>query len=256
MTIACARCHDHKFDPIPDQPITTRWPASFAARQTYSGVDARQKGAVDAQLDLAGRHDTAAQASADSCSAAQARQKEIAQVEAQIENLQENGVGQGPEQAPIKRKVRESNRSRGRRSQISKALREKIKELNDKLDKLEAEPTPPGNSAMGVVDSRSPTNCQVLVRGEIKDKGPEVPRGVLTVLKTSQVARINPRHSGRLELAQWIASKNNPLTARVMVNRVWGHLFGQGLVDRSTTSARSATSRAIPNCSTPWRSNS
>jgi hypothetical protein len=58
-----------------------------------------------------------------------------------------------------------------------------------------------------------------------------VPRGVLSVLKTPQGTHINPRQSGRLELAHWIANKDNPLTARVMVNRVWEHLFGQGLVD-------------------------
>ena len=50
---------------------------------------------------------------------------------------------------------------------------------------------------------------------------------MLTVLKTSQ-AQIDPRHSGRLELARWIANRDNPLTARVMVNRVWEHLLGQG----------------------------
>jgi hypothetical protein len=72
----------------------------------------------------------------------------------------------------------------------------------------------------------------VLNRGELKDKGAEVPRGVLTVLKTPQ-GNINPHHSGRLELAHWIASKDNPLTARVMVNRVWQHLFGQALVPSS-----------------------
>jgi hypothetical protein len=70
----------------------------------------------------------------------------------------------------------------------------------------------------------------VLNRGELKDKGAEVPRGVLTVLRTLPANHINPNHSGRLELAHWIASKDNPLTARVMVNRIWGHLFGQALV--------------------------
>ena len=112
-----------------------------------------------------------------------------------------------------------------------KVVREKIKELEDQLDELEGEATPPSNLAMGVQDAASPTNCNVLVRGELKDKGAEVPRGVLTVLKTPQAAHVNPRRSGRLELAHWIASKDNPLTARVMVNRVWEHLFGQGLVD-------------------------
>ena len=65
----------------------------------------------------------------------------------------------------------------------------------------------------------------------MSDPGPQVPRGVLTVLKTAPAAHVDPRHSGRMELAHWIASRDNPLTARVMVNRVWGHLFGQGLVD-------------------------
>ncbi len=110
-------------------------------------------------------------------------------------------------------------------------MRDKVKELRDEIEKLEAQKTPAGNLAMGVVEAPAPTNCQVLVRGEIKDKGAEVPRGVLTVLKTPAANRINPRHSGRLELAQWIASKSNPLTARVMANRVWSHLLGHGLVE-------------------------
>jgi hypothetical protein len=81
---------------------------------------------------------------------------------------------------------------------------------------------------MGVRDG-TPGNSVVLNRGELKDKGAEVPRGVLTVLKTPQ-GNVNLKHSGRLELANWIASKDNPLTARVAVNRVWQHLFGQALV--------------------------
>ena len=87
--------------------------------------------------------------------------------------------------------------------------------------------------------------------GRAGDKGPEVPRGVLTVLKTAAF-RIDPRHSGRLELAHWIASKDNPLTARVMVNRVWEHLFGQGWSTPSTISARWQRAEPSRSCSTCW----
>ena len=59
--------------------------------------------------------------------------------------------------------------------------------------------------------------------------GPSVPRGFVTVI-TPQKATIPSSHSGRLELANWFASKQNPLTARVAVNRIWHHLFGVGLV--------------------------
>jgi hypothetical protein len=110
-----------------------------------------------------------------------------------------------------------------------KQVRDQIKKLQDRLDKLEMVPSSALDLAMGVREGQ-PSNSPVLNRGELKDKGAEVPRGVLTVLKTGD-ARVGPRHSGRMELAHWIANKDNPLTARVLVNRVWSHLFGEGLVD-------------------------
>jgi hypothetical protein len=110
-------------------------------------------------------------------------------------------------------------------------LRQEIKELQDQLEELESVPSPYSNLVMGVTEAENPANCQVLNRGELENKGPEVPRGVMTVLKTSAAAQIPPRQSGRLQLARWVASNDNPLTARVMVNRVWEHLLGQGIVD-------------------------
>jgi hypothetical protein len=226
MTIACARCHDHKFDPIPTSDYYAL-AGIFRSSDTYSGIVAGKKSAVDAQLISLIDTDKSQRPSPEQLKAAKAHQEEISQIESQIDNVKKMAkqARKGPNQKKGKGK------QQAPRTQVNpQAVREQVKELNDKLEKLEAEPTPPGNYAVGVVESGSPTNCQVLVRGEIKDKGPEVPRGVLTVLKTP-AAKINPRHSGRLELAQWIANKSNPLTARVMVNRVWGHLFGQGLVD-------------------------
>ena len=60
-----------------------------------------------------------------------------------------------------------------------------------------------------------------------------MPRGFLSALGGSKPVAINPKQSGRVELARWLSSPENPLTARVFVNRVWHHLFGAGIA-RST----------------------
>ena len=68
-----------------------------------------------------------------------------------------------------------------------------------------------------------------MVRGEPGTLGPEVPRGFLTILGGQKLPP-DEKGSGRLELAQWITDPKNPLTARVIVNRVWAWHFGQGIV--------------------------
>src|SRR5262249_14678575 len=82
---------------------------------------------------------------------------------------------------------------------------------------------------MVLVDTPSPVNPRVLVRGNPGRPGAAVPRQFLEVLSPGPRKPFT-KGSGRLELAQAIASKDNPLTARVMVNRLWMHHFGQGLV--------------------------
>src|SRR5262249_13765314 len=78
----------------------------------------------------------------------------------------------------------------------------------------------------------APRNLRVHLRGNRFTLGPLVPRGYLQVV-SPEPAAVEPSHSGRLELARWIASKDNPLTARVIVNRVWQHHFGRGIVGSS-----------------------
>ena len=70
----------------------------------------------------------------------------------------------------------------------------------------------------------------ICIRGNPKNLGDVAPRGFLTVAMTGPAPKIGPDSSGRLELARWVASPENPLTARVAANRVWSHLFGVGLV--------------------------
>lgn len=228
MTVACARCHDHKYDPIP----TTDYYAMagiFQSTETFSGVRAGKKTASDkALLPLAAAGKSHTRDAADR--AVKERQEEMARIETELTQLRKR-------QQDARRQARQKNKGGGKQPAIpvarvdQKQSREQMKKLEDRLEQLEAAASPASDLAMGVREG-SPENSPVLNRGELKDKGPEVPRGVLTVLKTPQ-GNINPKHSGRLELSHWIAAKENPLTARVMVNRVWQHLFGQALVPSS-----------------------
>ena len=99
-----------------------------------------------------------------------------------------------------------------------------------------------------------PADCAIHIRGEDSQLGEVIPRGFPRVL-TTRAAPVNPAQSGRLELAEWIASRDHPLTARVMVNRIWQHLFGDGIVETPTTLERRAA-RAIPRCSITSRDDS
>jgi len=82
--------------------------------------------------------------------------------------------------------------------------------------------------AMGVQDTK-PEDAFFLIRGEVTQRSGRVPRGMIPLLGLS--SRPMPaRESGRRELAQWLTHPDNPLTARVAVNRIWLHLFGRGLV--------------------------
>ena len=84
--------------------------------------------------------------------------------------------------------------------------------------------------AMAVADDPAPCDAQIRIRGVEKQRGEAVPRGFLQVATLGQAPLIPANRSGRLELANWIASPENPLTARVFVNRTWAWLFGTGIV--------------------------
>lgn len=94
-------------------------------------------------------------------------------------------------------------------------------------------PTVP--TAMCVRDEETPDDWHVHIRGEIRNLGSVVPRGFLTVATPTTIpstvsATVAKSSSGRRELAEWLASPGNPLTARVYVNRVWMHAMGEGIV--------------------------
>jgi Protein of unknown function (DUF1553)/Protein of unknown function (DUF1549)/Planctomycete cytochrome C len=82
-----------------------------------------------------------------------------------------------------------------------------------------------------LVDAERPVNPVIFLRGSPGNRGPKVDRRFLTCLAPEKKPKPFQHGSGRRELAETIASRENPLTARVWVNRVWDHLFGRGLVN-------------------------
>ena len=104
-----------------------------------------------------------------------------------------------------------------------------LKSLEDRLKQLKLT-GPRRPMAMGVKEAETFEDCPVHARGSVHNLGEMVPRGFLTFGRPVAQRRLPENESGRRQLADWVASPSNPLTARVYVNRVWSWLFGEGLV--------------------------
>lgn len=99
------------------------------------------------------------------------------------------------------------------------------KELNKQIDALKD-----ADLAMAPRDFADAGDVNLRVRGEVGQLGPKVPRNFLTVLHRGPAPEIPKGSSGRLQLAEWLVSEENPLLDRVIVNRLWAKLFGRGIV--------------------------
>ncbi|MCH2115890.1 MAG: DUF1549 and DUF1553 domain-containing protein [Pirellulales bacterium] len=209
MTLGCARCHDHKFDPVP----TDEYYALAGIFKSTRTMDSLETTARWHENSLSTPEEHKLKENHDQLLAAQ--QKVIA---AFIEKAnQQLLVEHKLKQLPPKPE-----------EQYSKATREELARLQNTLERLQAD-APVLPFAMGVTDGDA-TNLPVFLRGNHETPGALQQRRFPRALGTGQVDPIGDDVSGRLELAQWIASQDNPLTARVMVNRVWRWHFGRGLV--------------------------
>ena len=110
---------------------------------------------------------------------------------------------------------------------------EKVRRLKRRLEGLDAEHPGAPARAMALLDKENPVTPVVFKRGSPQNRGERVPRQFLGFLEGSDREPFTSG-SGRLELAQKIAHPTNPLTARVLVNRVWAWHFGVGLVDSAS----------------------
>lgn len=110
----------------------------------------------------------------------------------------------------------------------NRKLPKSVLKLNEKVKAIESRNSIPRWSP-GVIEDFLPVNQRIMLRGDHKNLGPEVPRKFLSILG-SNPSGYNQDSSGRYSLAMEITDSSNPLTARVYVNRVWSWLFGEGLV--------------------------
>jgi hypothetical protein len=217
MTASCARCHDHKFDPIP-QTDYYGLAGIFTSTDLCAGVRNKMGGGgldyYDTQMLL---HIGGPTPPPDPATVAkiQAAKTALAKAREQFQALQNNP--EGDELAPNGRPKRQVARQRVNRLQTALAA------LMD--------PAADGHGVLGVRDAATVGDTQIRIRGIAENLGPTVPRTFLSIVQWTDEPKIEPGHSGRLELAEWLTSPKNPLTARVIVNRVWKNLFGEGIVD-------------------------
>jgi cytochrome c553 len=176
LTVSCARCHDHKFDPIPT-----------ADYYSLAGIFQNTKYVEEAPLverEIVDRYAKARQA--------------IAEIE-------------------------------GKLAEAEKAEDvEQIAALKQQLNQQEQTAPPIYPRAHAMLEGGS-EDMRVALRGNLLKPGELAPRRFLRVVAGDDPPRFT-QGSGRIELARAIASENNPLTARVIANRIWQHHFGRGIV--------------------------
>lgn len=216
ISVGCARCHDHKFDPIP-QTDYYALAGIFQSSQTLFGGVRSQRNRQPSDWIALPVPDSQPVSKPITPLELDELKKELAKRQqelAEARRAQRNGTQPNPRSGPPQLNVG--------------ALDQLVSQLTSRIQSVDANGKPL-SLCMGVQDRAEPRNAKLLVRGEIDQPAQEVPRGFVQVLNSSAV-ELPGRASGRLQLAQWMTSTENPLTARVMVNRIWQHLIGKGLV--------------------------
>ncbi len=197
MTIGCARCHDHKFDPV---PMTDYYALAgiFTGTSSSNPIPAttnfKWNEIADPRVDPDGKQ-------LEHYESAYARYRTLA---------------------------KKSSKSRND-PKINDEQREAINAEKTLAQKAIPKKPP---VLMGATDCPDPGDEKRRVRGNPHQPAEPIPRGFLrvTLPPNSTKPGISSDQSGRLELAEWITSPENPLTTRVYVNRVWAHLMGRGIV--------------------------
>jgi hypothetical protein len=208
LTVSCARCHDHKYDPIPIADYYSLY-GVFASSIEPKELPVIQKpdtspAAQAYQAELAGKQQALAEA----------RTARIREMENLLRGLT-GGAALLRGEFPLG---------------FNRADRDRFNRMQTEIDRFIASSPYAPVRAMILADLPKPIQPQVFLRGNPESRGPRTPRQFLKLLAGEKRVPFPENRSGRRELAEAIVDPNNPLTSRVIVNRVWAWHFGQGLV--------------------------
>jgi len=212
LTLGCARCHDHKFDPIEtgDYYGLAGILKSTRTMDTYTKVAKWHENELPSATLSAMRTEYEMQLTAKK----KAVEDFVAQADKQVrEKLSADGNQKPPEKLD---------------TLYSDATKAELTKLREALTTLEKNP-PNYPAAMGVAEDKI-VDLAIHVRGNPLRLGDVVPRRTPPVLRGPQPPQITLAESGRKQLAEWLIDPQHPLTSRVLVNRVWRWHFGRGLV--------------------------
>jgi mono/diheme cytochrome c family protein len=227
LTVACARCHDHKFDPIPTQDYYSLF-GVFASsseakapiseksiRDPWQAFDQKESSLTTALRDHVLLQINKLRRMASSPSLSKRLSDGVKQV---LQAVRPEIIPEGPNLNVLA-------------DAFDPAEKAKMVSLATELEALRKAAPPIPEFAMAMQDNPNPSDGVVFKRGNPGSPGELAPRRFLLALSKSSEERTHwIKGSGRLQLANSIASKDNPLTARVFVNRVWQGHFGSGIV--------------------------
>lgn len=239
VTVGCARCHDHKFDPIP-QTDYYALAGIFLSSDPLAGPGPKHNGfkGSDFSYQTIG-------ADAEKLRVPYEAHDKLAR---DAESLRGKQASDRYRRVKTKTSLENDRKAAAAKLPVDEAalaaLDAKIKVEADKIaewditiaatkkeiERLNSSYPPAPDYAMAMRDGDKPADCALRIRGEWKRSGHAVPRGMPSFAKFADMSKIDSKQSGRLQLADWVADPRNPLTARVAVNRIWYQLFGQGLV--------------------------
>lgn len=245
ITLRCARCHDHKFEPFSIKDYYKLLAVFTPLQRPGENADVH----VGTPAELKVYRDGMAKCDAEVAEVENEYFPKILPIQERFFKTGKSGFAEviinAFRTSPEKRNPHQKNLVRDKQAELNTKLKadatseEKtlIDERERKLAMINAaRPTEPPRAYIWTEPNSAPPDTFVLDRGEPKHKKEKVEIGLPTVLtyKTPTPPKSAEASSGRrMWLARWLTSPENPLTARVMVNRVWQHHFGKGLVASS-----------------------